>query len=424
MTLSAASINDVAVAYSTTDGTAKAGADYTSASGTLIIAAGKTTGTVTVPILNDTISESTEAFKLTLTSATNATLSSTASSASGTIADDDTTTTLPTLTITGGSCKENAGTMTFNVLLSASSSSPVTVEYTTVAGSATAGSDYTTTVGTLTIAAGKTSGTIVVPILNDTIVEKTETFTVTLSKATNATIATASATGTITDDDTPVTTTPTLSINDVSASENAGSMTFTVTLSAVSDKDVTVQYYTTGVTATSGSDYASANGVMTIAAGDTTGTITVALTNDDAHENDETFTVTLVNPANATIATAVGTGTIVNDDAIDTTPPTMSIAQSSAKENAGTVAFTVTFSKAFSSAVTVQYATSDGTAVAGSDYTAASGTLTIAAGQTTGTITVAIIGDTTYESDEDFTVTLTSPTNATPRHECREGDDY
>jgi hypothetical protein len=84
--------------------------------------------------------------------------------------------------------------------------------------------------------------------------------------------------------------------------------------------------------------------------------------------------------------------------------------------NAGTRAatFTVTLSAPYAQPVTVQYATANGTATAGSDYQAArSGTLSIPAGQTMGTITVPVIGDRLPESDETFFVNLSGATNAT-----------
>ena len=83
--------------------------------------------------------------------------------------------------------------------------------------------------------------------------------------------------------------------------------------------------------------------------------------------------------------------------------------------NAGTTdaVFPVTLSAATTVPVTVSYVTGDGTATAGSDYTAVTSSVTIAAGQTSGTIVVAVLGDTVVEPDETFTVTLSNPVNAT-----------
>jgi CSLREA domain-containing protein len=210
---------------------------------------------------------------------------------------------------------------------------------------------------------------------------------------------------------------PTLSINNVSANEgNSGTtpFTFTVTLSAASASTVTVGYATADGTATAPSDYAAAAGTLTFAPGVTTQTVTVNVNGDTTVEPNETFTVTLSAPSNATIATGTGTGTILNDDSAAL--PTLSIANVSAAEgNSGTTpfTFTVTLSAASASTVTVAFATADGSAVAGSDYAATSGTLTFAPGVTSQTITVNVNGDTTVEPNETFVVNLSAPVNAT-----------
>jgi hypothetical protein len=111
----------------------------------------------------------------------------------------------PTLSIADVTQAEgNSGSTNFlfNVTLSVATTTPVTVKYSTANGTATAGSDYTATSGTLTIPAGQTTGQIAVPVLGDTTVEANETFTVTLTTPSGATLSRAAATGTITNDDT------------------------------------------------------------------------------------------------------------------------------------------------------------------------------------------------------------------------------
>jgi hypothetical protein len=401
VTLSAPSESEVTVRYYTAANTATAGSDYTTTTGTLTIAAGQTSATIAVPIVDDTKIESNETFKVTLASPTNATIAS--ESGVGTIVDDDAV--LPTLTIGNASASEKDGTMTFTVTLSSVSASDVTVNYATAAGTATAGSDFTAKNGTLTIAAGSTTGTITVAIVNDGAVESVEDFTVVLSDATHATIVNTTGTGAITSDDVL----PTLTIGNASASEAAGTMTFNVTLSEISDSDVTVGYTTKAGAAAAGSDYSTTSGTLTIKAGSTSGVITVAIVNDAVYEGNETFSVVLSNPTNATIAATTGTGTIVDDDTL----PMVSINNASAKENAGVIAFTVTLSKASESDVTVYFSTTDGTAVAGSDYTEYSGSVVIAAGQTSAVVNIALTNDTTYESNETFLVGLSSAAGAT-----------
>jgi hypothetical protein len=211
---------------------------------------------------------------------------------------------------------------------------------------------------------------------------------------------------------------PTLSINDVTVTEgNAGTATaaFTVTLSAAAAGTVTVANATANGSASAGSDYTATSGTLTFAAGETTKTVSVTIAGDTTVEPNETFVVNLSAPSGATLADATGQGTITNDDVAPPVVPTLSIADVAVTEgNAATTAtFTVTLSAAASGAVTANYATADGTATAGSDYTATNGTLSFAAGETTKTITVAIVGDTVVEPDETFTVDLSAATGAT-----------
>lgn len=329
---------------------------------------------------------------------------------------------LPTVSVADTSLTEgNAGTanMAFTVSLSKASANPVTVNYTTADGTATAGSDYVAGSGSVSFAAGETSKTVNVGVIGDTTVEPDETFTVTLSNPFGATLSRATATGTILNDDVPVATPPAMSISDASKTEgNTGTsnLAFTVSLSQTPTAPVSVNYSTANGTATAGSDYVAGSGTLNFAAGETSKAINVGIIGDTTVEPDENFTVTLSNPTGATLSRATATGTILNDDVVVVTPPTVSIGNASKTEgNSGTanMSFTATLSKAATVPVTVDYATSNGTATAGSDYVAGSGTVTFAAGQTSQTVNVGIIGDTVVEPDETFNVTLSNPTGAT-----------
>ena len=213
---------------------------------------------------------------------------------------------------------------------------------------------------------------------------------------------------------------PTLSIANASiAEQNSGKpkLTFTVTLSQAASGPVTVGYATADGTAKAGSDYSARSGTLVFAAGETSKTILVPVIGDTVAEADETLTVALSAASGATIAHASATGTIVNDDG--QAAPTLSIADASVAEgNAGktNLSFTIKLSQAATGPVTVKYATADGTATAGSDYVAKSGTLTFAAGETTKVVNVRVIGDTAIESNETLTLGLSSPSGATISH--------
>ena len=187
----------VTVSYETSDGTAKAGEDYTAVSAaTLTFTAGETAKTVSVATAEDTRNEDQEEFTVTLSEQTNATLGT--SIATGTIDDDDGE---PELRIAGAAVSEGEP-VAFVVSLVPASGKPVTVSYETADGTAEAGEDYTAvSETTLTFTAGETAKTVSVATAEDTRNEDQEEFTVTLSEQTNATLGTASATGTIDDDD-------------------------------------------------------------------------------------------------------------------------------------------------------------------------------------------------------------------------------
>ncbi len=288
------------------------------------------------------------------------------------------------------------------VRLSAPSKGGVTVNYSTANGTAIAGSDYTSASGKLTFAKGESSKTVLVPVLGDRVVEANEYFRVQLSNPTKGTkIATGTGFVTITDNE------PRISINDAYAVEGNGGtteFTFTVSLSAGYDQAVTVDYTTADDTAIAGSDYASASGKLTFLPGQPTSqTITVLVNGDRQVEPYETFLVNLSGASsNAAISKGTGYGTIVDDE------PQISIADAYAYYNEGetlSLTFTVSLSAADpDQAVTVDYATVDGSAYAGVDYEFTSGTLTFAPGVTSMTFTVTLLSTATY--DQYFSVQL------------------
>jgi hypothetical protein len=296
----------------------------------------------------------------------------------------------------------------FTVTLSAASSKTVTVNYATADSTATAGTDYTSVSGTLTFNPGETSKTVNVSAKDDMTYEADETFFLNLSGAVNAAISHAQGVGTIINDDDA----PFISINDVSHAEgNAGTQTytFTVTMDRTSVSTVTVDYATSGGTATAGEDFITAAGKLTFDPGDTSKTISVTVNGDNKFETDESFYLNLTNPSNAAITDAQGVGTITNDD---TTPTvTLSINNASISETGGSSTVTATLSNASYQdvAVTLGYT---GTATGGTDYTT-SGTITIPAGNASGTATITAVSDAIDENDETVIVDITGVTNGT-----------
>ena len=419
MRLSVASAQAVTVGYATKDGTALAGTDYEAAEGTLTFGAGTTVKTVEVRTTEDGLKESDEGFTVELSSPSGAVLGDGAGV--GTIVDDEAA---PEVTI-GDARADEGGTAEFEVTLSGASDRAVTVEYGTVAGTAVAGLDYTAATGTLTFLAGSRREVIEVATIEDELAESDEAFTVELRAPSGATLRDDTGTGTIIDDDTDTGTgdaLPELSIADATAEEGE-TVELAVTLSKASADVVTVMYWTVGGTAVAGSDYTAATGTLTFLAGSRREVIEVATIEDDLAESDEAFTVELRAPNGATLRDDTGTGTIIDDDTDTGTGdalPELSIADATAEEGE-TVELAVTLSKASADVVTVMYWTVGGTAVAGSDYTAATGTLTFLAGSRREVIEIATIEDELAESDEGFTVELRAPSGATLRDDTGTG---
>ena len=420
VTLSHAVDTPVTVDYATADDSATAGSDYVTNSGTLNFAgtAGETQ-TVTVAVTGEEIVELNESFFVDLSNAQGSgrTLGISDAQGVGTITNDDTTGAFSIDDVSLSEGDSGTTNFVFTVTLSHAVDTPVTVDYATADDSATAGSDYVTNSGTLNFAgtAGETQ-TVTVAVTGEEIVELNESFFVDLSNAQGSGrtlgISDAQGVGTITNDDT----TGAFSIDDVSLSEGDSGTTnfvFTVTLSHAVDTPVTVDYATADDSATAGSDYVTNSGTLNFAgtAGETQ-TVTVAVTGEEIVELNESFFVDLSNAQGSGrtlgISDAQGVGTITNDD----TTGAFSIDDVSLSEgDSGTTnfVFTVTLSHAVDTPVTVDYATADDSATAGSDYVTNSGTLNFAgtAGETQ-TVTVAVTGEEIVELNESFFVDLSN----------------
>ena len=206
-----------------------------------------------------------------------------------------------------------------------------------------------------------------------------------------------------------------LSISSAGVTEgNSGTINavFTVTLVPVSSPPtVTVNYGTQNGTAVAASDYTATSGTLSFPPGTTSRTISVPVRGDTLDEADETFSVVLSGATNARIGGPPGLGTITDNDPT----PTLSVNSVSVNEgNAGTsnATFAVNLSAASGRSVSVNFATADKTALAGSDYSATSGSLTFAPGTVTQPVVVGVLGDQIAESNEQFLVNLSQAVNA------------
>ncbi len=301
----------------------------------------------------------------------------------------------------------------FTVLLSPASSQVVTVNYATANNTAIEPGDYQARSGLVTFQPGETSKDVVMTVNGDTALEANETFNVNLTTPTNATIGDSQGVCTIVNDDSQ----PAISIGDVAVTEgNLGTTTatFTVSLTNISNQNVTVNYATAGDTATSGTDFVATSGTATITAGSLSTTVDVTVNGDTEFETNEFFLVNLTIPTNATISDNQAIGIINNDDA----QPTFSLSISDVSHSEGQAGttdydFIVTLSNVSSDTVTVNYTTANGTATSGTDYSATNGFLTFDPGQTSKPVSVSVDGDITFEPTETFNLNLSGATNAT-----------
>lgn len=384
-----------AVTYASADGTAADGTDYTAVSGSVTFAAAETTKTVTVTTAVEATFENDETLTLNLTNPTNgATISD--AQAIGTISNDDAA---PSFAIDDVNVSEG-GDLVFTVTKSGATALSHSVDFASANGTAQS-SDYTPASGTLTFGASETTKTVTVTTTEDTAYEAGETVNVNLTNSTNsATISDAQGVGTINDDDGA----PSFSVDDVSVTEG-GNLVFTITKSGTTEVTHAIDYATANNTAV-GADYTSKSGTLSFGPAEATKTVSVPTTAEAVYESNETLYLNLSNAtAGAGISDAQGVGTINNDDS----PPSIAVNDVSATEG-GNIIFTITMTGSSSSSHSVSYASQNGTATAGSDYTAVSGSRTFSPGQTTKTVTVTTTQDTTYENNETFNLNLSSPT--------------
>ena len=395
--LSAASGREVMVTVATANGTAIAGSDYAATGTTVTFAPGETSKDVAVNTLQDAFDEDAETFTLGITGLVNATGED---SGSASIADDDTG---PSVTVDDASTSEGTGAL-FAVRLSAASGVQVTVSLSTADGSAVAPDDYQATSTSVTFDPGQTLKSVTVPTASDSIDEPAETFTLSVTGATNASVADGSATGTINDG----TDAPVASVSDAAAVVEGSQATFTVSLSHESASEVTVLVETVDGTATGGEDYDEVARLLTFAPGVTSIEVPVQALADNVDELDEDFTLAITGAGNATVGDASGSGTITDD----TPAPVATVADASAAEGSA-VSFVVTLSGPSSQPVSVQLATSDGTATAPADYTSTNTTVTFDPGETVQSVSVPTAADALDEADETFTITIEGGDSAT-----------
>ncbi|NDD04826.1 MAG: hypothetical protein EB078_07960, partial [Proteobacteria bacterium] len=403
---------DVTIPFTVT-GTASRPQDHNLASGSVTIAAGNLTGSVSFSVVDDSLNESNETVILTMGSITNGNAGAT-SVHTVTITDNDPQ---PTIQFASASQSraESIGTVTLQVNLSAASSKTVSVPF-TVSGTTSNPTDHNLSSGTITVSAGSTSGTTTFSVVDDSLYEGSETVIATLGAPSNATLgATTVHTVTITDNEAAPTVT--FSSSAQSISEGGGSVTVTITQSAVSGLNTTIPYSMSG-TATQDTDYSvswtsgASSGTtspISIPAGSTSAVFTFSVIDDAMYETNETAQVTMTAPTNASLgATSVHTVTINNNDAV----PVVAFSASGQEilESTGTVYVLMVLSNPSYQTITIPYSVS-GTATSPADHNLNSGSTTISSGNTEKVFTFTVVNDAIPEASETVVLTMGSITN-------------
>ena len=396
----------------TTNGTASNGTDYLAVSNRVVFNPGASIVQVQIPILNNPLPTGDRTVGLLLTNALSVVSNSVnllllpPVAAILTINDTVQAPGQVRFGVTNIVAVEANSNLVVTVLRTNGSYGTISVNYTTVVGTATPGVNYTTTAGTLTFGNGETVKTFVVPLLENNVVQGPVTLSLMLSNATGGAslLAPFNVPVTILDNDTGLA----FSSAAYVVNELTGSVTLNVVRLNTTNGVVQVSYATTNGTALAGTNYTTTTGTLTFNPGETNKSIIVPILHDLRATSNLTFAVNLFNPTGgAQLAFPSTTSVIVVDAeaALGFTNATFSVLKS------GTNAILTVFcSNPNAEPISVNYASADGTALAGTDYTAVSGTLSFTNGAVTNYILVPIINNSLIQGDRDFTVTLSGPT--------------
>ena len=397
----------------TVSGTATSGVDYTSLGMSATIPAGQSSALVTVTTINDAQSETTESVLLTLALDAAYNLGSPTTATVNVLDDDAPPLAVVSVADTISTAAEPNTAGQFTISRTGATTTALTVNF-TVSGSATGGTDYTSLGTSIVIPAGQSGVVLAVTPIDDSLVEGTETVTLSLSSSAMyalGVISTASVN--ITDNDTSSLPIVTIVATDADAGEPGNSGTWTVSRTGSTAAALAVSFTTSG-TAQRAVDYTltgPSGTTLTIAAGQGSRTITLNVTNDTLVEPTETAICTISANAAYTIGTA-GSATInITDDDSGTTLPSVSVAatDANAAEPANAGAWTLTRTGDTSAALTVSF-TLTGTATRTADYTVDAPplgtTVTFPAGAATVGVPLTVVDDTELESTETAILTV------------------
>jgi hypothetical protein len=423
VTRSGTASSAVSVDFDTQDGTAVAGTDYESATGTLQWAENDSSAkTITIPVSNAAPFSGVRAFQVVLTnpSGIGARIGSPGSSTVSISGDATAQVGSVELSDNTYSAAQTVGAATITVNRIGGSAGAVSVAYSTANGTAVSGTDYTAANGILEWADGDASSkTVDVAISTAKAFAGNKTFSVALSDPRSGVALGSPNSAVVTIGGSGSAAAGTLQLATSSYSVSQSSSTLNISVSRVSGTSgaVTVAYATANGTAVAGTDYTAAKGTLSWANGDSAAkTFNVAISNGAPFSGSRNFKVALSTPsATATIgspgtaAVTINGGAAPAAGAVEIAKSTYTVAQS-----AGSVTLTVNRTGGSAGAASVGYSTRSGTAVAGTDFTASSGTLKWSdADAASKTFSVPVSASSPFSGTRSFSVALSGPTGST-----------
>lgn len=390
------------VTYTLANGTALSGTDYSGSGGTFSFAANATSANSNVAILRNTAITGNRNF-----TATFGTTTAVAGNGPATLTIQDADAPVVAWSNPSGyTVAENAGTLTITATLSAPDVQAVFVTFDTISGTARAGTEYVPiSSGTITVTAGASTGTASVTINdNNWDASANKSFIVRITGVSHGTFPVTDSTVTINDNE--ATPSASLTTSAVTVSETAATAPMTITVPYTSEVDIDVSFATANGTAEAGSDYTAITSTTTITNGTTSRVVSVGLIDNSYYSGNQAFTFSLTGQTPGSLgATTLTTLTLTDSEAV----PTVTLGTPAAQTEGNTpVAIAASISYLSEVPIVVNYTTQDGTAVAGSDYTAATSSVTIPARATSATISVNLRENTYYSGQQAFTVRITS----------------
>ena len=381
---------------SATNQTAVAGEDFVFTSGQIELAPGETSGAIQVETLDDSVDEDDKSFKVIFSASQNVEVNN-GTETLVTIVDNDIA---PLVSLNVSDVTEGQAAQ---VLVSLSSVSDKTISLDLVSSSNDANNtDYTNINTSFTFNPGETSKSISISTIDDALDENDEQVNLVISNFVNTSSNVTNYNFNILDNDDA----PSISFKGQDVNENVGSFDISFNLSEVSAKDISFKVQTNTDTAST-DDFSSVNTTLNISAGSSSVSQTFTITQDENDEANEVFNVVISSLENVTAANTSASLTIIDDDGA----PNIIINNQSVTEGSS-ISIPVTLSNSSELPISVEYQSDNGTAIAGEDYTAISGTLTFAPGETQASISLTAIEDGLDEDDKDLNIVFTNPINA------------